>query len=150
VSASPTASSYKGFRFPREIISHASWLYFWFSLSYRDVEELLAGRGVTVTHHTIRQWCLKFGQTYANQLRQRRTRAGDKWHLDEVFLRISGTTRYLWRAVDQDGNVLDILVQRRRNKAAARKFFRQLLKGCTYAPGLIITDNLASYGAAKR
>ncbi len=103
-----TASSYKGFRFPQEIISHAVWLYFRFSLSYRDVEELLAERGIIVTHETIRQWWRKFGQTYANQIRRPRARPGNKSFLDEVFLRISGTTQYLWRAVDQDGNVLDI------------------------------------------
>ncbi len=140
----------QGFRFPQEIIAHAIWLYFRFNLSYRDVEELLAERGVVVTYETVRQWCRKFGQIYANQLRRRRARPGDKWHMDEVFLKINGQTQYLWRAVDQDGNVLDILVQRRRNKAAARKFFRKLLKGCTYVPRVLITDKLASYGAAKR
>jgi len=145
-----TSSLYKGFRFPAEIISHAVWLYFRFNLSFRDVEELMAARGVTITYETIRQWCLKFGQMYANDLRRRRARPGDKWHLDEVFLTINGKTHYLWRAVDQEGNVLDILVQRRRNKAAAKKFFGKLLKGCTYVPRVLITDKLASYGAAKR
>jgi putative transposase len=145
-----TAASYKGFRFPQEIIAHAVWLYFRFNLSYRDVEELLAERGVVVTYETVRQWCLKFGQTYANDLRRRRARPSDKWHLDEVFLKINGKKHYLWRAVDQAGNVLDILVQSRRNKAAAKKFFRKLLKGCTYVPRVLITDKLASYGAAKR
>jgi len=117
-SDSPT---YTGYRFPAEIISHAVWLYFRFSLSYRDVEELMAARGSIVTHETIRQWCQKFGQQYANQLRRRRAQTGDKWHLDEVFLKINGKLHYLWRAVDQHGNVLDILVQSRRNKAAAKK-----------------------------
>ena len=145
-----TASSYKGFRFPKEIISHAVWLYHRFSLSFRDVEELLYERGVTVTYETVRQWCRKFGQAYANQLRHRRPRPGDKWHLDEVFLKINGKTHYLWRAVDQQGNVLDILVQSRRNKGAAKKFFRKLLKGCEYVPRVIITDKLGSYGAAKK
>ena len=145
-----TAPSYTGFRFPLEIISHAVWLYFRFNLSYRDVEELLAERGVEVTYESVRQWCRKFGQQYAHQLRRRRARPGDKWHLDEVFLKINGKKQYLWRAVDQDGNVLDILVQSRRNKAAAKKFFRKLLKGCTYVPRVLITDKLASYGAAKR
>lgn len=145
-----TLPSSTGFRFPQEIIAHAVWLYFRFSLSYRDVEELLAARGVVVTYETIRQWCLKFGQTYANALRRRRPQTGDKWHLDEVFIKINGKTHYLWRAVDQYGNVLDILVQRRRNKAAAKKFFRKLLKGCQYVPRVIVTDKLASYGAAKR
>ncbi len=142
--------SYKGFRFPQEIISHAVWLYHRFPLSFRDVEELLYERGVVVTYETVRQWCRKFGQAYANQLRQRRAQPGDKWHLDEVFLKINGERHYLWRAVDQEGNVLDILVQSHRNKGAAKKFFRKLLKGCEYIPRVIITDKLGSYGAAKR
>jgi putative transposase len=143
------ANSYKNHRFPAEIISHAVWLYFRFCLSYRDVEELLFARGVIVTYEAIRQWCRKFGQPYANQLRRRRPRPGDKWHMDEVFLTINGARQYLWRAVDQDGHVLDILVQSRRNKKAAKKFFRKRLKGLTYVPGVIITDKLKSYGAAK-
>ncbi len=144
------AASYKGFRFPQEIISHAVWLYYRFSLSYRDVEELLAERGIIVSYETIRQWSRKFGQTYANQLRRRRARPGDKWFLDEVFLKINGKQHYLWRAVDQDGNVLDILVQSRRTKAAAKKFFRKLLKGCQYVPRVMITDKLGSYEAARK
>ena len=143
-------SLYKGHRFPQDIISHAVWLYYRFSLSYRDVEELLAERGVVVTYETVRQWCLKFGQPYANDLRRRRVDFGDKWHLDEVFLKINGTTQYLWRAVDQHGNVLDILVQRCRNKTAAKKFFRKLLKGCQYVPHVLITDKLGSYEAAHK
>jgi putative transposase len=147
----PVASKrYKNHRFPGEIISHGVWLYYRFTLSYRDVEELLFVRGVTVSHEAIRQWCRKFGQEYANQLRRRRARPGDKWHLDEVFLTIHGERHYLWRAVDQDDHVLDILVQRRRNKKAAKKFFRKLLKGLQYVPRVIITDKLQSYGAAKR
>ncbi len=106
----------KRHRFPPEIIAHAVWLYFRFALSYRDVEELLAERGVIFTYEAVRQWCRKFGQTYANALRRRRPRPGDKWHLDEVFVQINGQQHYLWRAVDQDGNVLDILVQPRRDK----------------------------------
>ncbi len=149
MTSSTTTPSYKGFRFPQETIGYAVWLYFRFSLSYRDVEELLAERGVVVTYETVRQWCLKFGQSYANQLRRRRARPGDKWHLDEVFLKINGKTQYLWRAVDQQGTVLDILVQSRRNKAAAKKFFRKLLKGCQYVPRVLITDKLGSYEAAK-
>src|SRR6476660_7183881 len=120
------APNYKGYRFPPEIISHAVWLYFRFSLSFRDVEELLAQRGIVVTYETVRQWCLKFGQTYTNELRRRRPRCGDKWHLDEMYLKINGKTHYLWRAVDQDGNVLDILVQSRSNKKAAK---REILPG---------------------
>ena len=136
--------------FPAEIISHAVWLYFRFCLSYRDVEELLFARGILVTYEAIRKECGKFGQSYANELRHRRPRPGDKWHLDEVFLTINGERHYLWWAVDQEGSVLDILVQSRRNKKAAKKFFRKLLKGLTYAPWVIITDKLKSYGAAKQ
>ncbi|GHO63224.1 hypothetical protein KSC_021160 [Ktedonobacter sp. SOSP1-52] len=128
---SPSAFPYNGFRFPPEIISHCIWLYFRFSLSYRDIEEVMAERGVVLTYETVRQWCQKFGQRYANELKRRHGKRGDKWHLDEVFLKISGKTHYLWRAVDQYGNVLDILVQSRRDKQAAKKFFRKLLKGGT-------------------
>jgi putative transposase len=141
---------YKNHRFPVEIISHGVWLYFRFCLSYRDVEELLFVRGVIVSYEAIRKWCRKFGQAYANQLRHRHPRPGDKWHLDEVFLTIHGKRHYLWRAVDQDGKVLDILVQHRRDKHAAKKFFRKLLKGLAYVPRVLITDKLKSYGAAKR
>jgi putative transposase len=144
-----SAPTYKRHRLPPAIIGHAVWLYFRFALSYRDVEELLAERGVIVTYETIRQWCRKFGQQYANTLR-RRPQPGDKWHLDEVFIQINGVQHYLWRAVDQDGNVLDILVQPRRDKQAATKFLRKLLKGLAYVPRVVITDKLASYGAAMR
>jgi putative transposase len=145
-----SSPSYKGYRFPAEIISHAVWLYYRFSLSYRDVEELMAARGIVLTYETIRQWCRKFGQHYANQVRQRRARTGDKWHLDEVFLTINGKHQYLWRAVDHHGNVLDILVQSRRNKAAAKKFLRKRLKRCQYVARVLITDKLGSYAAAKQ
>jgi putative transposase len=141
---------YKNHRFPPEIISHAVWLYFRFTLSYRDVEEMMLARGIVVTYEAIRKWCRKFGQDYANQIRRRRPRTGEKWHLDEVFLTINGKRHYLWRAVDQDDNVLDILVQSRRNKKAAKKFSRKLLKGLQYVPRVVITDKLRSYGAAKR
>src|SRR5215204_6537018 len=142
--------AYKHHRFPAEIISHGVWLYFRFCLSYRDVEELLFSRGILVTYEAIRKWCLKFGQPYANLLRHRHPRPGDKWHLDEVFLTIHGERHYLWRAVDQEDYVLDILVQSRRNKAAAKKFFRKLLKGCRYVPRVLITAKLGSYAAAKK
>jgi putative transposase len=142
--------TYNNHRFPPEIISHAVWLYFRFSLSYRDVEELLFERGIVVTYEAIRKWCRKFGQSYANQLRRRRPQPGDKWFLDEVFLAINGKRHYLWRVVDQDDNVLDILVQSRRNKQAAKQSFKKLLKGLRYVPRVIITDKLKSYGAAKR
>jgi putative transposase len=105
---------------------------------------------VTVTYEAIRKWCYKFGQHYANQLRRRRPRPGDKWHLDEVFLTINGKRHYLWRAVDQEGYVLDILVQNRRNTKAAKQFFRKLLEGLRYVPRVIITDKLTSYGTARR
>ncbi len=142
--------TYAGYRFPAEIIAHAVWLYFRFALRYRDVEAPLAERGVIVTDETIRRWSRKFGQRYANGLRRQRPCPGDKWHLDEVFIAINGEQHYLWRAVDQHGVVLDILVQPRRDAAAARRFFRKLLKGLQYVPRVVITDKLASYGAAKR
>ena len=144
-----TCSHYHRHRFPAEIIGHCVWLYFRFALSFRDVEEMLAMRGVVLTYETVREWCLKFGQTYANNLRRRTPRPGDRWHLDEVFLKINGRIHYLWPAVDQEGNVLDILVQGKRDKKAAKKFFRKLLKRLRYAPRVMITDRLRSYGAAK-
>ena len=142
--------SYKGHRYPVEIINHCVWLYFRFPLSFREVEELMLARGVVVSYETIRRWCAKFGQAYANQLRSRRPRPGDKWHLDEVFVRINGRLRYLWRAVDQHGNVLDVLVQSRRNAVAAKRFFRKLLKGLRYVPRVLVTDKLGSYQVAHR
>ena len=150
MTASAPAPRYKRHRFPAEIISHCVWLYFCLPLSYRQVELVMAQRGIDVTYEAIRQWCRKFGQQYANELKRRRPKPGDKWHLDEVFLKINGKTQYLWRAVDQDGNVLDILVQSRRNQKAAEKFFRKLLKEYEYVPRVIITDKLPSYGAAKK
>jgi putative transposase len=137
-------------RFPAEIISHAVRLYHVFSLSFRDVALILAERGVIVSYETIRRWCLKFGQSFAQNLRRRRPRPGDKWYLDEVFIRINGTLHYLWRAVDQQGVVLDVLVQRRRDGKAAKRFFQRLLKGLQYVPRVIVTDKLRSYGVAKR
>jgi len=147
---STAAPSYKGHRYPVEIIAHCVWLYHRFPLSFREVEELMLARGVVVSYETIRRWCGKFGQAYANALRRRRPRPGDKWHLDEVFIRINGVQHYLWRAVDQHGNVPGILVQSRRNAKAAKKFFRKLLKGLRYVPRVIITDKLGSYQAAHR
>ena len=142
--------SYKGHRYPVEIINHCVWLYFRFPLSFREVEELMLERGVMVSYETVRRWCAKFGQAYANQLRRRRPRLGDKWHLDEVFIRINGTQHYLWRAVDQDGNVLDVLVQPRRNAVSAKRFFRRLLRGAEYVPRVLVTDKLGSYGVTHR
>jgi len=122
-----------------------------FSLSLREAELLLAERGIVVSYETIRRWCKKFGQSFANRLRRRRPRPGDKWHLlDEVFIRVHGVQHYLWRAVDQDGVVLDIPVQERRDANAARRFFRRLMKALQYVPRAIVTDKLRSYGVAKR
>jgi len=137
--------SYRGFRYPVEIISHGVWLYHRFPLSFREVQEMMLQRGIVVSHETIRQWCAKFGQTYANGLRRRRPRPGDTWHL-----MINGQRQYLWRAVDQDGNVLDILVTSRRDTKAATRFFRKLLRGLEYVPRVVVTDKLRSYGAARR
>ena len=142
--------SHHGYRFPPEIISHAVWLYHRFCLSFRDAEDLLAQRGVTVTYETIRHWCQTFGPAYARRLRHRRGRLGDTWYLDELFVNIQGRRQYLWRAVDQDGVVMDILVQSRRDRQAAARFFRKLLKGQGRGPRRLITDKLLSYGAAHR
>jgi len=144
------APSYKGFRFPAEIIGHCVWLYYRFPLSFREIEEMMLQRGIIVSHETVRQWCAKFGQTYANGLRRRRPRPGDKWHLDEVFITINGKRQYLWRAVDQQGTVLDILVTSRRDGKAATRFFRKLLTGLEYVPRVLVTDKLRSYGVAHR
>jgi putative transposase len=145
----PASPSYAGYRFPAEIISHAVWLYFRFPLSLRHVDEILAARGIVVSHETVRQWGLKFGQAFANQIRRRLPCMGDKWHLDEVVVKIAGVKHWLWRAVDQDGFVLDVLVQSRRNKAAAERLLRKLLKKQMRPPRVMITDKLASYAAAK-
>jgi putative transposase len=144
------ARSYHGYRFPPEIISHAVWLYHRFCLSFRDVEDLLAERGITVTYETVRQWCRKFGPEFARRLKRRQGRLGDTWHLDELFVTIQGRRHYLWRAVDQDGDVIDILVQPRRDRRAAERFFRMLLKGQGREPRRLVTDKLRSYVAAQR
>jgi putative transposase len=147
----PAAKSpYAGHRFPPEVISHTIWLYFRFPLSLRLVEEMLAARGILVSHETVRQWALKFGQAFANQIRRRLPRAGDKWHLDEVVITIAGKKHWLWRAVDQDGLVLDVLVQSRRDKRATKRLLRKLLRRQGRPPRVLITDQLASYPAAKR
>ena len=135
-------------RFPAEIITHAVWLYHVFSLSLRDVELFLAERGIVVSYETVRRWCKKFGEDFAKRLRRRRSRPGDKWHLDEVFIRISGVQHYLWRAVDHEGEVLDIVVQGGRDKAAALKLMRKLLKKQRVTPTVIVTDRLRSSAAA--
>jgi putative transposase len=137
-------------RYPAEVIGHAVWLYFRFPLSLRMVEEMLAARGILVSHETIRQWALKFGQDFANQIRRRIPASGDKWHADEMVISIAGRKHWLWRAVDQHGVVLDILVQSRRNAQAAKRLLRKLLKKQGRAPRVLITDKLASYAVAKR
>src|ERR1700751_892594 len=141
---------YAGYRFPSGIISHAVRLYFRFPLGLRMVEELLAARGIIVSHETVRQGARKFGQPFANQIRRRLPRTGDKWHLDELVLKIAGVKHWLWRAVDQTGIVLDVLVQRRSDKRAAKRLLRKLLKKQMRPPRVLIADKLASYGAAKR
>jgi putative transposase len=146
----PELTTYPGYRFPAEIICRAVWLYHVFGLSLRDVELILAERGITVTHESIRRWCLRFGADFARRLRRRRPRPGDTWHLDEVYLRINGVLHYLWRAVDQNGVVLDILVQDRRNATAAKRFLKRVLEGLQYRPKRIVTDGLRSYGVARR
>jgi putative transposase len=146
----PEPATYPGFRFPAEVIRHSTWLYHLFGLSLRDTELILAERGVVVSHESIRRWCVRFGADFAARLRRRRPRPGDTWHIDEVCLRINGVLHYLWRAVDQHGVVLDILVQDRRNATAAKRFFRRLLAGPQYKPRRLITDGLRSYGVAQR
>src|SRR5215207_8495081 len=141
---------YARHRFPPEVISHAVWLYFRFPLSLRMVEEMLAARGIEMSHETVRQWALKFGQGFANKICRRVPAPGDKWHLDEVVISIAGEKHWLWRAVDQHGAVLDILVQSRRNAKVAKRLLRKLLKKQGVTPRVMITDKLASYGAAKR
>jgi putative transposase len=142
------SASYHGYRFPPEIISHAVWVYHRFCLSVRETEDLLAQRGITVSYEAIRQWCRTFGPAYASRLRRRQARLGDTWHLDELFVNIQGRQHYLWRAVDQDGEVIDILVQPRRDRRAAERFLRKLLKRQGCAPRRLITDKLRSYSAA--
>ncbi len=143
-------TSYKRHRFPAEVIRYAVWLYFRFTLSLRDVEELLAERGIEVSYETIRCWTLKFGPQIARNLRRRQARPTGRWHVDEMVIKIAGKKRWLWRAVDDEGVVLDMLVQSRRNKKAALRRFRKLLKNIGVQPETITTDKLASYGAALR
>ena len=145
----PSSARYPRHRFPAEVISYAVWLYFRFTLSFRDVQEILFERGVVVSSEAVRLWCRKFGTTYASELKRRERRAGKTWHLDEVFVRIGGKQVYLWRAVDEHGQVLDILVQEKRDADAAERFFRRLLQEAKELPERIITDKLGSYSAAK-
>lgn len=143
-------SLYKGHRYPVEIIGHCVWLYHRFASNLRDISERMLKRGVVISHETIRRWCANFGQDYATQPRRRRPQPRDKWPLDEVFLRINGVQHYLWRAVDQDGNVLDILILPRRNAHTAKKLLRKLLKSLGYVPRVLVTDKLASYQDTPR
>jgi len=140
----------KRHRFPPDIISYAVWLYHRFNLSCRDVEDLLAERGISVSYETIRLWCIKFGTRYARRLKQRHRGYGDTFYIDEVFVKINGKQQYLWRAVDQDGEVVDVYLQARRDGAAAKRFFKRLLRSCGGEPRNIVTDKLRSYGVAHR
>ena len=143
-------STYKGHRFPLEIIGHAIWLYHRFTRSFRDVEDLLAERGIIVSYQAIRYWCIKLGSTYARSLRRKQGRLGDIWHVDEMFITIRGERHYLWRAVDQDGDVMDILFTQQRDRQAAKRFFRKALKHHGQAPWQLVTDKLRTYRAAHR
>jgi putative transposase len=145
-----SATQYKRHRFPPEIIQYAVWLYYRFNLSHRDIEDLLARRGILVTHASIRFWCNKFGPQYAHRLRRRHRGYGDTLFIDEVFVRIQGRQRYLWRAVDQDGEVVDVLLQERRDATSAERFFRHLLTRLGHEPRAIVTDQLGSYAVARR
>src|ERR1700681_3888193 len=145
-----TSLCYRRHRFPPEIIQHAIWLYLQFTLSYRDVEELLDERGLNISYETVRRWVLKFGPMIARNLRRRRPRPSDRWHLDEMVVRIRGKPMYLWRGVDHEGEVLDMLVQRRRDKRAALRLIRKLLRKQGFAPKLLTTDKLGSYRSAFR
>ena len=141
---------YRRHRFPVEVVEQCVWLYYRFALSYRNIEEMMAKRGIQVTYETVRKWCHKFGSLYAAQLRKLRARFGTKWHLDEVFIKTNGVQHYLWRAVDQNGTVIDILVQPKRDRWAALCFFRKLLNTAERPPLVIVTDKLRSYAAAKK
>jgi len=143
-------SRYKRHRFPPEIIRYAVWLYYRFTLSHRDIEDLLAERGIVVSYESIRLWCNKFGPRYAQRLKRRHAGFGDTFYIDEVFVRIDGLQHYLWRAVDQDGEIVDVFVQRRRDGKAAKRFFNRLLKMHCDEPRKIVTDKLRSYGVAQR
>ncbi len=141
---------YKRYRYPIEIISHVVWCYFRFAISLRDVEELLFARGIIVSHETIRTWSYKYGNLYAAGIRKRKAIKGDKWHIDEMCIKIAGQRYWLFRAIDQDGYELDILLQPRRDKKAVIRFFKKVLKGCKYTPRIIITDKLKSYHAPRK
>jgi len=146
----PAINIDKRHRFPPEIISYAVWLYYRFNLSHRDIEDLLAERGITVSYESIRLWCIKFGPKYARRLKRKHQGFGDTFFIDEVFVKINGKQHYLWRAVDQDGEVVDVFLQARRSGTAAKRFFKRLLKSHHGEPRKIVTDKLRSYGVAHR
>ena len=141
---------YKHHRFPSEIISYAVWLYYRFNLSHRDAEDLLTQRGITVSYESIRLWCNKFGPKYARRLKRKHRGHGDTFFIDEVFVKTGGKQHYLWRAVDQDGEVVDVYLQAKRDGDTAKRFFRRLLRSCQGEPRKIVTDKLRSYGVAHR
>jgi putative transposase len=143
-------NTYKRHRFPPDIISYAAWLYYRFNLSHRDIEDLLAKRGVIVSREAIRLWCIKFGPKYARRLKRKHRGYGDTFYIDEVFVKINGKQHYLWRAVDQDGEVVDVYLQARRDGATAKRFFKRLLRSHGGEPRKIVTDKLRSYGVAHR
>jgi putative transposase len=143
-------NTYKRHRFPPDIIAYAAWLYYRFNLSHRDIEDLLAERGITVSREAIRLWCIKFGALYARRLKRKHRGYGDTFYIDEVFVKINGKQHYLWRAVDQDGEVVDVYLQARRDGAAAKRFFKRLLRSHGGEPRKIVTDKLRSYGVAHR
>jgi putative transposase len=143
-------NTYKRHRFPPDIISYAVWLYYRFNLSHRDIEDILAERGVVVTRESIRLWGIKFGALYAQRLKRRHRGYGDTFYIDEIFVKINGKQHYLWRAVDQDGEVVDVYLQTKRDGAAAKRFFKRLLRSHGSEPRKIVTDNLRSHGAAHR
>ncbi len=143
-------NTYKRHRFPPDIISYAVWLYFRFNLSHRDIEDLLAQRGIIVSYESIRLWCIKFGQKYARRLKRHHQGYGDTSYIDEVFVKINGKQQYLWRAVDQEGEIVDVFLQSRRDGAAAKRFFKRLLRRHGGEPREIVTDKLQSYGVAQR
>lgn len=143
-------NTYKRHRFPPDIISYAVWLYYRFNLSYRDIEDLLAERGITVSHESIRLWCIKFGAIYVRRLKRNHRGYGDTFYIDEVFVKINGKQLYLWRAVDQDGEVVDVYLQAKRDGAAAKRFFGRLLRSHGSDPRKIVTDKLRSYPVAQR
>jgi putative transposase len=143
-------NTYKRHRFPPDIISYVVWLYYRFNLSHRDIEDLLAERGITVSYESIRLWCIKFGAVYARRLKRKHRGYGDTFYIDEVFVKINGKQHYLWRAVDQDGEVVDVYLQSKRDGAAAKRFFKRLLRSHGGEPRKIVTDKLRSYGVAHR